>query len=393
MEVLLFSIVLAWGLVRYSVTDLVATAKGTQSPRYRERKQRLKQEHERRMARMQAGPTLGQAVAGRIAQRIATPKQPQEHTGSGPARRFFSQVWEQSWNNATDRVHNHRDRKAAGSLPRQKAARATHSAFDRWRHRRHDGRANAETSTRPTNSGPAPEGPVQAVAEVLPQGDTPSDTDTDTEPLSDFDFDASPRDDAQAGVAAANGTVTTWPTTDTDEEHNDMDTQESQITQPATDTEGTSSMNGAHEPLVGDSAEPITGEVTNISSAMTYTAAMSEQFTSAVTHADALSAHTEQMAAWARDAAASAETSLAGITAGEVSGEAVTSLEAAREQMTQAAARVAEAEQVFTNAREQFAQTAAAFDKAHSAFQRQSQVAEAYAVNPDAGSKQFNTIA
>jgi len=128
MEPVIFSLLVAWALVRYGATDLVATARGTESPRYRERRERQALQHERWMARTQRGPTIGQAVATRVANRIAHPKPPRDRTTQGPFRRFLGEWWEDSWNHATERRHRHHERKHVGDLPRQRAWRTTQRA-------------------------------------------------------------------------------------------------------------------------------------------------------------------------------------------------------------------------------------------------------------------------
>lgn len=399
MEPFLFSLVMAWALVRYAATDLVATAKGTESPRYRERQQRLAQQHERKMARMRSGPTIGQAVASRIAHRIAEPKPPRDRSGQRPLRRFLAQWWDDSWNHATKRRHRHHERRESGDLPRQRAARATKDAFARWHEQwRHRHTPDPAATTGAGNTGgattPPPEtatertGPIHVVAErlLLPP---PADPGPATEPIPVTEV----RDETQAGVLGADGTVSTWPATDPDTP--DLSRGNPRWIEHALDPD---------RPSIPEERNPITmntdhttpaptGEITNITTAMDYTRATAEQFRSAVTHAEGLAAQAQQVADWAEQASTSAETSIAGITAGEVTGEAVESLHAAQEQMTAAATQVAEAHRELTTAQEQFAATAAAFDTAHAAFQRHSTVAEAYAANPDAGSKQFNTYA
>ncbi|MQA63914.1 MAG: hypothetical protein GEU86_21165 [Actinophytocola sp.] len=357
MEPFLFSLLVAWGLVRYGVTDLVATARGTESPRYRERRQRLALQHERKMARLQTGPTIGQAVASRIAHRIAHPKPPRDRSGQTPFRRFMGDWWEDSWNYATERRLRHHERKQTGDLPRQKAARATKDAFDRWRtERRH-----RHTSTAaPTGGAVPPEtatertGPIHVAAERL----LPAETSTApaTEPLPDL------------------GGVVEYP--------DDQDPQETAVSEERNST-----------PMNTQNDATPTGEVTNISSALDYTRGMGEQFDAAVAHSEALAAQAAQMSGWSAQASATAETAVAGITSGEVTGEAVDRLQAAHEQMTAAADCAQRAAEALQLAQEQFAATAEGFAAARAAFERQQTVAEAYAANPDAGSKQFNTYA
>lgn len=468
MEPFIFSLVMAWALVRYGVTDLVATTRGTESPRHRERRQRLTQQHERRMARMSHGPTIGQAVAGRIARRIAEPRPPRDRSGERPFRRFLGEWWDDSWNHATEARHRHYDRKQSGDLPRQRAARAVRDACGRgwrqWRDRHTSTGGVSATDTTPASGatgGVPPEtatertGPIHVTSERLPLPEG-----TGTDPLPDMgEVVEYPADERQAEVLGDHGTVTTWPATNTEEtstedampEHPDerrarleddewfvddclfgragpaaQQACEQAINEqprgvqwdhaaladqtlaylpayePPTESSALSAEDGQHPtgernhtPMTEQQSQTAapTGEVTNLQTALEYTRATGEQFRSAVAHAETLAAQTQQVAEWAEQSSASAETSVAGITAGEVTGEAVDSLTAAQERMTSAASQVAAAADELHTAQEQLAATAAAFDTAHAAFQRQSIVAEAYAANPDAGSKQFNTLA
>lgn len=365
MEPVIFSLLLAWALVRYGVTDLVATARGTESPRYRERRERMALRHERTMARIQTGPTIGQAVAGRIARRIAETKPPRDRSQQGAFRRFLRQWWEDSWNHATEARHSHYDRKRAGELFRQSAASACRHAFQQWRDHHAAAPADregatsaataAETGSATTTPPPAaPEertAPIYLLAERRPLPETTPDTETQRD-----------------------GFCRSIP--------------------DVLDPEGRASARAERNSLTmtdNHTMPSASGEVTNISSALDYTRAMAEQFTAAVGHVEALSAQAGEIADWANDSAATAETSIAGVTAGEVTGEAVQSLHAAHEQLTVAAGQVAEAHRGLSAALDQFAATAAAFEEAHAAFERQQMVAEAYSANPDAGSKQFNT--
>ncbi|MGH3468427.1 MAG: hypothetical protein ACRDQF_11930, partial [Thermocrispum sp.] len=268
------------------------------------------------------------------------------HRSGHPFRRFLGEWWDDSWSRATEARHRHYERKCSGDLPRQRAGRAARHKCDEWRHRHDTDRATAERPTSPGAQTVPPEsdtertGPIHVVAERLPL------------PAADPDLLATPHP----------------------EERN-----------PATMTD-----NHANTPPVADSTA---SEVTNINTALAYTRDMGEQFRAAVAHAETLGAQAHQMSGWAAQSTTNAETAVADISAGEVTGEAVESLRTAHEQMVIAAVQVDQAARALNVAQEQFAATAAAFDTAHQAFQRQQTVAEAYAANPDAGSKQFNTYA
>lgn len=135
MELLTLAGLLAFAIVRYGLTDLVATVKGAESPRIAERRQRAAQAHERKMARLaqRTGPTVGEAVAQRIANRIANPRGERQ---PGPARQAMAQWWADTWGYAAERRSQRHERAAAGQLRRQRLARA---ARQRWNRRRHRG--------------------------------------------------------------------------------------------------------------------------------------------------------------------------------------------------------------------------------------------------------------
>ena len=375
MEPVIFSVLVAWALVRYGATDLIATACGTESPRYRERRERQARQHERWMARTQRGPTIGQAVATRIANRIAHPKPPRDRTTQGPFRRFLGEWWEDSWNHATETRHRHHERKHVGDLPRQRTWRATRRAYQQWR-QRHDATTGRRDATAATASGAATDsattpdtetatGPIHVVAERL----LPANATATTGAGGDLSAGSRGHDDDLVGPSRH--TV--------DPEH------------PRTEPErNTATMTDDHVP---DAAAAPSGEVTNIGSALDYARGMAEQFHAATSHAEALAAQATQMSTWSTQSSSGAESAVAGITSGEVTGEAVERLTAAHEQMIAAADCVHQAAQALQLAQHQFAATAEGFDAARQAFERQQTVAEAYAANPDAGSKQFNTYA
>lgn len=134
MELIAFCLLVSWALVRYAATDMAAVVTGNTPPRHAERMARMRLDHEEYMARLRhrRHPTIGEAVAGRIASRIATPKPPRDRSGQGPARRFFAELWEDAWNDACERRAEHHRRAKAGVLPRQRAARVVRDAARRW---------------------------------------------------------------------------------------------------------------------------------------------------------------------------------------------------------------------------------------------------------------------
>lgn len=166
MEMLFLAMLVATAVTRYGVTDLVATVKGTESPRHRERAQRAQLAHEREMTRLRNrhGPTIGEAVAGRIAHRIAEPKPPRDRSGQRPARAYFGRLWEDSWNDAVHRHDRRHERAQAGDLPRQRAARKAQEAvrlrWQRYQSRRDqhagEGQGAAAWTAERTDPGAAP---------------------------------------------------------------------------------------------------------------------------------------------------------------------------------------------------------------------------------------------
>jgi hypothetical protein len=175
MEPLVLTALLLWGLTRYAGTELMATARGTEPPRIRERRERAARAHERAMAKRasRTGPSVGEALAKRIADRIANPRGPKP---PGPARQAMGEWWADSWNYATDRRRRRHERHEAGNLGRQRAARMFRNWF---------GRRGPEQDRRP--SGPrwvdaqvvddaeATDDIVDAeVVEEPPQADTPT---------------------------------------------------------------------------------------------------------------------------------------------------------------------------------------------------------------------------
>lgn len=91
-------------VLRAAAEDGYATVRGLpESPRIARRRarQQLAQQH----IAMTGQPTIGQAVASRVAQRIANPRRE-----IGPARRYLAGLWEDSWEDAATR-HEERRRK------------------------------------------------------------------------------------------------------------------------------------------------------------------------------------------------------------------------------------------------------------------------------------------
>lgn len=98
LTVWIFCLATAW-FIRRAVEDGWASINGRESPRIAQR--RAKQE-----LAQQGGRTIGQAVSGRIADRIAEPRE------AGPLRRYLADLWEDSWEDARVRHEDRRRRRA-----------------------------------------------------------------------------------------------------------------------------------------------------------------------------------------------------------------------------------------------------------------------------------------
>lgn len=132
------------------------------------------------------------------------------------------------------------------------------------------------------------------------------------------------------------------------------------------------------------------GEITNITTAVRFTDDLRQEFRTAMGHVESMALQSGQISEWAAQSAITAETALTGLAAGEVTGDAINCLNVAREQINSAARNVQQAAEALLTTFEEFTLTADAFDGAHRALERQSLVADAYAANPAAGSKEFN---
>lgn len=98
MEMLVFSLICAWVSMRYIGGDAIAAVRGTESPRIRDRRAREQLACDRATAGL--GPSVGQAITGRIADRIAHPP---EKRPRGPAREALAAWWQDVWAEADRR--------------------------------------------------------------------------------------------------------------------------------------------------------------------------------------------------------------------------------------------------------------------------------------------------
>ena len=133
MEMLLLAMLASGLVMRYGVIDLVSSVRGTTSPPAVARQRRMELAHERAMAKIahRTGPTVGEAVAARIATRVGQPKAPKVRKDRGAFRTYLSGLWGDSWEHATTSRVRHHERKVVGDLPRQRAGRAVREAARR----------------------------------------------------------------------------------------------------------------------------------------------------------------------------------------------------------------------------------------------------------------------
>lgn len=173
METLLLISLITWGLARYAGTELIATARGTEPPRLRDRQRRAERAHERRMARenRRTGPTVGDALAQRIADRIAHPRGAR---APGPARAAMGEWWSDAWGYATERRRERHQRHANGDLLRQRLARNLRERFG--------GNADPQWPPRPTAARRSPSRPDNADPVVIDVEPTPHQHTDRTEP-------------------------------------------------------------------------------------------------------------------------------------------------------------------------------------------------------------------
>ncbi|MCF7547205.1 hypothetical protein [Pseudonocardia sp. WMMC193] len=178
MEPVILTALLIWGLTRYAGTELMATARGTEPPRIKERRERASRAHERSMAKAarRSGPTVGEALGRRIADRIARPRSPKP---PGPARQALGEWWSDSWGYATDRRRRRHDRYADGDLGRQRAARWLRQ---RWSGRQQDPQSGPQWADTRVTDDPGPPDPDDIVDAEVVEDPPPSTPPTATPP-------------------------------------------------------------------------------------------------------------------------------------------------------------------------------------------------------------------
>jgi len=162
-------------VMRYGVIDLVSSVRGTTSPPAVARQRRMELAHERAMAKIahRTGPTVGEAVAARIAARVGQPKAPKVRKDRGAFRSYLSGLWGDSWEHATTSRVRHHERKVVGDLPRQRAARAVRDAARR--------RVEAARAARQAVDEPEPAADAdEPLIETMPPAD-------ETMPIADLD--------------------------------------------------------------------------------------------------------------------------------------------------------------------------------------------------------------
>lgn len=133
------------------------------------------------------------------------------------------------------------------------------------------------------------------------------------------------------------------------------------------------------------------GEVANLGAALAFSRDMRDESRAAAGNIETMALQSGQIAEWAAQCSSNAEVALTGFTTGEVTGQAVNSITVACQQIQSAARNIYGASETMLAAFEEFGLTADALEGVHRALQQHTAVADTYAANPDAGSKQFNT--
>jgi hypothetical protein len=124
MEVLLLLALLGFVGTRYAATDFVSVTKGHESPRHKEAMAREQNRHAERMARMESGSTVTSALGRRIARRIENPPQ-RDH----PIRKHLSAYADDVCGEAVTRLTDRRARAKEGTLARQRLTRSAKSGL------------------------------------------------------------------------------------------------------------------------------------------------------------------------------------------------------------------------------------------------------------------------
>jgi hypothetical protein len=109
MDPVVWSLVIAWIFIRYVVGDLIEACTGRPSPRTTQRQARQQAQKDRAAAGL--GPTLGEAVSGRLANRILNPPPKKPHKPRGPAGQFMADWWADTCDEARERTRRARQRR------------------------------------------------------------------------------------------------------------------------------------------------------------------------------------------------------------------------------------------------------------------------------------------
>ena len=178
MDPLLATLILFW-LVRRAIEDGWAGIHGRTSPRIERRRAQHELEQKRRADL--GRPTLGQAVAGRVVQRIAEPRE------RGAARRYFAELWDDAW---VDAATSHREKRKKRARKAEQQAEVIDVQLcpecrlrwvtPPWTHCIGCERDQAERQSPPAapadDEAPIPDEPIEAQGDVVDLG-------PDTEPI------------------------------------------------------------------------------------------------------------------------------------------------------------------------------------------------------------------
>ncbi|MGL5911575.1 MAG: hypothetical protein ACRCZP_16365 [Phycicoccus sp.] len=136
---MILALLIGWAFARDTAVDMASVARRVDNPRRVERMRAREMSHARAMAKLKRrkGPTVSEAVSGRLAGWIAQPRparppQPGAQQRATPLRDHLRDRWADAVADAVNRRAEHRDRANAGDLWRQKATRQARDWWTAW---------------------------------------------------------------------------------------------------------------------------------------------------------------------------------------------------------------------------------------------------------------------
>lgn len=186
MDPVVWSLVIAWIFIRYVVGDLIEACTGRPSPRTTQRQARQQAQKDRAAAGL--GPTLGEAVSGRLANRILNPPPKKPHKPRGPAGQFMADWWADTCDEARERTRRARQRRLQGrnNDPTQRPQHDPHDIVDA--EIVDPPIPGTDTPRQPNGSSPAPPTPLHrpdqpaSPAPDSPREDSPGEGDPMSQP-------------------------------------------------------------------------------------------------------------------------------------------------------------------------------------------------------------------